>query len=72
LPGDYFEKEVSLNKGLPTVEFQAESLNLSPRCLSDMLRSLTGQRAQQHIHVKLIDLEFSAGTSLPTSLRPHA
>jgi len=56
LLSDYFEKEEdSLNKGLPTVELLAESLNLSPRYLSDMLRSLTGQSAQQHIHEKLIE-----------------
>jgi AraC family transcriptional regulator, transcriptional activator of pobA len=52
---DYFAKDASLESGLPTVEYLAEKLNLSPRYLSDMLRSLTGQNAQQHIHEKLID-----------------
>jgi AraC family transcriptional activator of pobA len=52
---DYFDTESSLNKGLPTVEYLADQLNLSPRYLSDMLRSLTGQNAQQHIHEKLIE-----------------
>ncbi|MCD9855442.1 helix-turn-helix transcriptional regulator [Epilithonimonas sp. JDS] len=51
----YFEKEHGLNKGLPTVEFLATELSLSPRYLSDMLRSLTGQNAQQLIHEKLIE-----------------
>jgi AraC-like DNA-binding protein len=51
----YFDKEESLHKGLPTVAFLANQLNLSPRYLSDMLRSLTGQNAQQHIHDKLIE-----------------
>jgi AraC-like DNA-binding protein len=51
---DYFENEESLSKGLPTVENLAAQLHLSPRYLSDMLRSLTGQNAQQHIHEKLI------------------
>ncbi|SES04901.1 helix-turn-helix domain-containing protein [Pedobacter rhizosphaerae] len=55
LLNEYFEPENALNKGLPTVEFLAEKLNLSPRYLSDMLRSLTGQNAQQHIHEKLIE-----------------
>ncbi|NIG54537.1 AraC family transcriptional regulator [Chitinophaga sp. Cy-1792] len=50
---NYFENE-SLQNGLPTVDFLASQLNLSPRYLSDMLRSLTGQNAQQHIHAKLI------------------
>ena len=52
---DYFEPENAVNKGLPTVEFLAGRLHLSPRYLSDMLRSLTGQNAQQHIHEKLIE-----------------
>ncbi len=33
----------------------AEQLNLTPQYLSDLLRSLTGQNAQQHIHNKLIE-----------------
>lgn len=51
----YFEKEQTLDKGLPTVGYLAEQLNVSPRYLSDMLRSLTGQSTQQHIHEKLIE-----------------
>jgi AraC family transcriptional activator of pobA len=52
---DYFNDETSLSKGIPTVGYLAEQLNLSPGYLSDMLRSLTGQNAQQHIHDKLIE-----------------
>jgi AraC-like DNA-binding protein len=52
---DYFSDEKSLSMGIPTVQFLATSLNVSPSYLSDMLRSLTGQNAQQHIHSKLID-----------------
>ncbi|MDF2189021.1 helix-turn-helix transcriptional regulator [Paraflavitalea sp. CAU 1676] len=55
LLNEYFETAHALNKGLPTVEYLAEQLHLSPRYLSDMLRSLTGQNAQQHIHEKLIE-----------------
>ncbi len=51
----YFSNEKSLEHGLPTVQLLAESLNLSPGYLSDMLRALTGQNAQQHIHNKLIE-----------------
>lgn len=52
---DYFNKQETLNKGLPTVEFLASTLNLSPHYLSDMLRNLTGLNAQQHVHEKLIE-----------------
>jgi len=50
-----FEHTKTLKNGLPTVEAIADKLNLTPHYLSDMLRSLTGQTAQQHIHDKLID-----------------
>jgi len=52
---DYFNNEKAEAKGIPTVQFLADALNLSPGYLSDMLRSLTGQNAQQHIHLKLIE-----------------
>ncbi len=52
---NYFNNEQSLEQGLPTVQYLAENLNLSPSYLSDMLRSLTGENAQQHIHHKLIE-----------------
>jgi len=52
---EYFEHEQTLNNGLPTVEYFAEKLNLSAHYLSDMLRSLSGQSAQQHIHGKQIE-----------------
>lgn len=51
----YFTDEQSLSKGLPTVQYLSEILNISPSYLSDMLRSLTGQNAQHHIHNKLIE-----------------
>lgn len=49
----YFMEGTPLSQGLPTVGYLAEHLNLTPTYLSDMLRSLTGQNAQQHIHDKL-------------------
>ncbi|WP_288446429.1 helix-turn-helix transcriptional regulator [uncultured Chryseobacterium sp.] len=52
---EYFNQQETLNKGLPTVEFLASTLHLSPHYLSDMLRNLTGLNAQQHIHEKLIE-----------------
>ncbi|SKC43833.1 helix-turn-helix domain-containing protein [Ohtaekwangia koreensis] len=55
LLNDYFNNDTASVKGLPTVLYLAEELNVSPHYLSDMLRSLTGQNAQQHIHNKLIE-----------------
>ncbi len=50
----YFTNEEQLVKGLPTVQFVAEKLNISPNYLSGLLKTLTGQNTQQHIHEKLI------------------
>jgi AraC-like DNA-binding protein len=50
-----FNNNASLNQGIPTVQYLASRMHLSPHYLSDMLRSLTGLSAQQHIHLKLID-----------------
>jgi AraC-like DNA-binding protein len=52
---DYFDTEKALITGLPTVQQFADQLNVSPHYLSDMLRTLTGQNTQQHIHEKLIE-----------------
>jgi len=52
---NYFSDEHILSKGIPTVHNLAGNLNMSPGYLSDMLRTLTGQNAQQHIHNKLIE-----------------
>lgn len=51
----YFDTEDLRTKGLPTVQYVSKSLNMSPSYLSNLLKSLTGQSTQQHIHNKLID-----------------
>ncbi|SDT63452.1 Helix-turn-helix domain-containing protein [Mucilaginibacter mallensis] len=65
----YFVGEKSLSQGIPTVQYLSDHLNISPSYLSDMLRSLTGQNAQQHIHHKLIEKakEKLSTTSLSVS-----
>lgn len=55
LLADYFNKEDLPEKGLPTVQYIATALNVSPNYLSSMLKVLTGQSTQQHIHDKLIE-----------------
>lgn len=52
---EYFNDAQALMKGLPTVQYLADQLHFSARYLSDMLRSLTGQNTQQHIHDKVIE-----------------
>jgi AraC-like DNA-binding protein len=47
----YFKSE----KGIPSVQYIADALNVSPNYLSVMLKMLTGQSTQQHIHDKLIE-----------------
>ncbi len=52
---EYFVSDNLIKKGLPTVQHIAESLNVSPNYLSGLLKTLTGQSTQQHIHNKLIE-----------------
>jgi AraC family transcriptional activator of pobA len=52
---DYFKNEMSSQKGLPTVQYLSQQLNISPSYLGDVMRSFTGQNAQQHIHLKIIE-----------------
>ncbi|EDM38021.1 transcriptional regulator [Pedobacter sp. BAL39] len=42
------------DKGLLTVKYLAEKVNLSPSYLSDLLKKETGKNAQDHIHFYLI------------------
>lgn len=51
----YLENGLSVERGHITVDYLASHLNVSPNYLSDMLRSLTGQNARQHIQEKLLE-----------------
>ena len=50
----YFESDNLAERGLPTVRYVADHLHLSPKYLSNLLRVVTGQNTQQHIHAQLI------------------
>jgi AraC family transcriptional regulator, transcriptional activator of pobA len=52
----YFAGGDSLNNGMPEVQYFAEKLFVSTQYLSDLLKSLTGMTAQQHIHNHVIEL----------------
>ena len=55
LLSDHFNSDDLMAKGLPTVADLAQALNISPKYLSSLLKVLTGQNTQQHIHEKLIE-----------------
>lgn len=55
LLAEYFNSDALAKKGLPTVQYIAGALNVSPNYLSVLLKVLTGQSTQQHIHDKLIE-----------------
>lgn len=52
----YFKNDDLANKGIPTIQFIAEHLNISPNYLSRLLKLLTGQSTKSFVHDKLIDL----------------
>ena len=51
---EYFEKGIVAEKGLPTVNYMASKLFLSPKYLSDLLKQETGKTALELIHLHLI------------------
>lgn len=51
----YFREEILSLKGLPTVQYFADNLSISPNYLNDLLKNLTGLTTQQHIHNHLIE-----------------
>ena len=65
----YFTDEVRSKSGLPSVQYFSEQLFVSANYLNDMLKSLTGQTTQQHIHNYIIDKakELLSTTNLSVS-----
>lgn len=52
----YFESHDPIDRGLPTVTYCADQLYISANYMSDLLRKETGKSAQEHIHLKVIEL----------------
>jgi AraC-like DNA-binding protein len=52
---EYFNSDALTQKGLPSVQYIAQALNMSPNYLGALLKTLTGQNTQQHIHNKVIE-----------------
>lgn len=51
----YYQEEKQLKLGIPSVQYCAEALHLSPRYLSDLLRKTTGKGTQEHIHQYIVE-----------------
>lgn len=66
---DYFAEEGFRTTGLPSVQSLSTELSMSPQYMRNLLKSLTGQTTQQHIHEKLIEKakERLSTTSLSVS-----
>jgi len=66
---NYFNNHDLISNGLPSVQYISEELNISAKYLSTLLKVLTGQNTQQHIHEKLIEKakEKLSTTSLSVS-----
>lgn len=53
---DYFGQDIQLKKGVPTVQYCAEQLNMSPSYLSDVVKRITGETANHYIKQYLIQI----------------
>jgi AraC-like DNA-binding protein len=52
---DAYLKSDAVQMGVPTVNFFAEKLNLTPNYLSDLLKNATGRNAQTHIQEAIVE-----------------
>ena len=52
---NYYNTKELKNKGLLTVKYCADKLNISPNYLSDLLKSETGKNTQEHIYFHLLE-----------------
>jgi len=66
---EYIHSGLLREKGIPSVSFCAQQMNLSPNYLSDLLRTETGKNTQEHIHFALLDKarQMLSGTDLTVS-----
>ena len=53
---EYFDSDIPLREGLPTVRYLADKVFLSPNYFSDMISRQTGHTASEHIRSKVIGL----------------
>lgn len=56
LLNEYFESQLPMQEGLPTVKYFADKTCLSPNYFGDMIKKVTGKTPQEHIQEKVIEL----------------
>lgn len=52
---EYYKANKQIEFGIPTVQYCGETMNMSPKYLSDLLRKETGQSTQDHIHQYIVE-----------------
>jgi AraC family transcriptional regulator, transcriptional activator of pobA len=52
---DYFNSNDISNKGLPSVDYFASKLNLSPSYLTDLLKKETGKTTKEYLQIQIIE-----------------
>jgi AraC family transcriptional regulator, transcriptional activator of pobA len=55
LLNDYLQSKQLSETGLPTVEYFADQLHLSPGYLTDLLKQETGRTTKEHVQLRLIE-----------------
>lgn len=64
---DYYEKKLQTTLGIPTVQYCADKLCLSPNYFGDVIRKTTGDTASNYIRQYVVQLaknEFANGTNI--------
>jgi AraC-like DNA-binding protein len=55
LLADYFQSDQLAEKGLPSVEYFADKLNLSKSYLTDLLKKETGKTTKEYLQLQLVE-----------------